>query len=216
MRVIPHRKNEHLPALIEAVHTLTTGGVVVVPTDTVYGLIGNATEASVIRKIFALKKRRKDRAFPIFVRDVVSARRLAYIDDAKAKILEKLWPGPVTVIFHHKEKLPKILTGSLDTIGMRMPAHQLISDILARVDFPLAQTSANISSKPPAINLPEILNYFKGGDAKPDLIVDGGTLKGTPSTLIDFTRSEPRILRTGLITRQRLDELMAMFQEHSA
>lgn len=197
---------------------LRSGGVVVVPTDTVYGIIGRADRAEVIRKIFKIKIRPSEKAFPIFVKDVSEARKLAYIADSKAAFLKRIWPGPLTVVFQHKEKLPKILTGGKETIALRIPDDAFLLELLGRVDFPLVQTSANISDKPLAKNIQEIKEYFvplrgisrRGIDkeVKPDLVLDGGEIKGKASTVIDYTGKEPMILRTGLITREELDRIL--------
>ena len=183
------------------------GGIVVVPTDTVYGLVCDARNEVVIRRMFAMKERPQEKAFPIFVKDIVMARRYAYISDAKAKFLERVWPGAVTVVFHHKEKLPVALTGGKDTLGIRIPDHPLLSLVLGRADFPLAQTSANIADMPAAKSREEVEEYFKDKREKPDMIVDGGVLPGAPSTVIDCTSVSPRLLRAGPISPQDLDAL---------
>lgn len=188
---------------------LRSDGIVIAPTDTVYGILGNATKPEVIKKIFRLKQRPEEKALPIFVKDIATARRIAYISDAKAKFLEKVWPGAVTVVFHHKEKLPKSLSGGKDTIAIRIPDHELLLKLLGRLDFPLISTSANTSSRPPAKNVKEIKEYFVSSKIKPDLMVDGGELIGQPSTVIDFTGKEPMVLRTGIVTKSDLDRILS-------
>lgn len=173
----------------------------VAPSDTVYGILGDATKPDVIKKIFALKQRPQEKALPIFVKDIAAARRVAYISDAKAKFLEKVWPGPVTVVFHHKGKLPKVLTGGKDTIGIRIPKHEFLLKLLARLDFSLVQTSVNISGKPPARN-PQEYNLMRRRLVK--LVINGGKLESKSSTVIDFTGKEPMILRTGLVSKEEL------------
>ena len=187
---------------------LRSGGIVVIPTDTVYGIIGDATKAEVIKKIFAVKKRPQEKVFPIFIKNVSEARKLAYVADAKAKFLERIWPGPLTVIFQHKERLPKVLTGGKDTVGMRIPGNPFLLELLSRLDFPLVQTSANVSEKPAAKNTKEVEGYFGEAKEKPDLVVDSGELKGKSSTVIDYTSKEPMILRTGVVTREELDRIL--------
>lgn len=198
-------REELLPRIEEV---LRAGGVVAGPTDTAYGLFGNAADEQAVRKLFAIKNRPEEKAFPIFVKDVPVARKLAYISDAKARFLESVWPGQITVIFHHKEKLPEALTGGLDTIGIRIPAHSIMQEVLMRLDFPLAQTSANISGQPPAKTVQEIRDYFEGRPDQPDLIIDGGEVTGAASTIIDLTKNEPYVLRTGLMSREELEMLL--------
>lgn len=200
-------KSNFEEVLSRAEKILRSGGIIIAPTDTVYGIIGRADEEAVIKKIFALKKRPQEKAFPVFVKDIAEARRYAYISDTKAKFLEKIWPGPVTAVFHHKEKLPMLLTGGKDTIGIRVPNHPFLLKLLARVEFPLVQTSANISNQPPAKNLEEIQGYFKKGPKEPELVIDGGVLAGGQSTMISLTGVNPVILRTGAVTKEELNHL---------
>ena len=188
---------------------LSSGGVVISPTDTVYGILGSAANESAVSKMFALKNRPAQKAFPVFVRDSAMARHYAYISDAKAKFLERVWPEPVTVVFNHKEKLPKVLTDRLDTIGLRMPHDPFLAELLKRVDAPLAQTSANISNEPPAENIEQIKHYFEKSKIQPDLVIDRGVLHGKPSTVIDFTGNEPIILRTGVVSKEELDRIIS-------
>ena len=100
----------------EAERVLRSGGLVISPTDTVYGILGDAASESALSKMFALKNRPAQKAFPVFVRDIAMARRYAYISDAKAVFLERVSPGSVTVVFHRKNKLPKALTGSVPSL----------------------------------------------------------------------------------------------------
>jgi L-threonylcarbamoyladenylate synthase len=187
--------NEHVAAQ-EVADVIRQGGVAAIPTDTVYGLIGLADRPEAIQKMFTIKKRPKEKAFPVFIRDVAMVRRYAYISDAKARMLERVWPGAVTVIFHHKEKLPLELTAGGDKIAVRIPNNQFLRLILSRFDVPLSQTSANISGKPPAKNMDEIKGYFEGSE-QPDIAVDAGEINGSASTIIDFTGSDPVMVRMG-------------------
>ena len=191
----------------EAAAAILRGEIIAVPTDTVYGLVCDARNEDAIRRLFAMKERPQEKAFPVFVRDIAMARRYAYVSDAKAKFLERVWPGAVTVVFHHKEKLPPVLTGGKDTLGIRIPHHPFLSLVLDRAGFPLAQTSANISAMPPAKSREEVEECFKDKKEKPDMIVDGGVLPGASSTVMDCTGVSPLLLRAGPISPQDLDAL---------
>lgn len=207
MEIVKLSEDTRFGVLSLAERTLLSGGAVIAPTDTVYGILGDASDEEAIKKVFALKKRPEEKALPIFVKDIAMARKLAYISDAKTKFLEKVWPGPVTVVFHHKGKLPAILTGGLPTIGIRIPDHPFLSSLLSKFSSPLAQTSANIFGKPPAQNLEEIKTYFAGKEVEPDLVIDWGAIKGRPSVVIDFTRDRPLVLRTGILSPVELDDI---------
>lgn len=189
---------------------LKQGKIIVSPTDTVYGILGDATNPETIKKIFLIKNRPSDKIMPVFVKDIASTRRYAYISDAKAKFLEKVWPGPVTVILHHKEKLPAVLTAGRETIGMRIPEHPFVLKLLEKTGVPLVQTSANISSQPPAQNIKEISAYFKKSRHKPDLIIDAGPAMAEASTVIDLTRDKPLIIRAGIIGKEELDKMLSL------
>lgn len=197
----------------EAAAVLREGGIVVVPTDTVYGILADAKNRAAIEKIFDVKKRQKKKALSIFVPTIAVARAYAYISDAKARFLESVWPGQVTILFYHKEKLPKSLTSMTDKIAIRVPDYPFLSLLFKRFDAPLAQTSANMSGFPPAKNRAEIEAYFKEAEVAPDLVIDGGELYGKASTLIDFTLARPRLLRTGLISKSELDALLHSISE---
>lgn len=188
---------------VEAV--IKKGGLVAIPTDTVYGIVGNATQAKTVERLYTLKMRPKEKAFPIFVRDIAMARWFAYISDVKARFLERVWPGPLTVIFHHKEKLPSVLTAGQNTIALRIPKAPFVSALLARMDIPLVQSSANISEMPAAKSSKDVIALFANQKQKPNLVIDGGEIAGMPSTIIDFTTNQPRLVRSGVMTREDID-----------
>ena len=208
MKVVGLEHGSYSKILSQTERILRSGGIVVVPTDTVYGIVGAATSIKAIAKIFALKRRPQEKVLPIFVKDIATARKYAYISDAKIKFLEKVWPGSVTVVFQRKEKLPEILTGGLNTIGMRIPDYGFLRALLARLDFPLTQTSANVSGLPSAKGMGEVKRYFGRSKIKPDFFVDGGEIQGEQSTVVDFTGKNLIVLRTGLISRKELDLLL--------
>lgn len=197
--------------LIRLESVIRQGGIAVIPTDTVYGLVCDATNPSAIERIFLMKKRPEEKSPPIFVASVPAARRYAYIPDAKAKFLERVWPGAVTAVFQHKEKLPRVLTGHRNTIGIRIPDHPFVLSLLKLMDTPVAQTSANISNLPPAKTAAEVSEYFKDADIKPDLIIDSGTLQGVSSVVIDCTGSAPILLRSGVLSKEDLDRMLENF-----
>ena len=194
-------------ALLQTVRVLDAGGVCVVPTDTVYGIVADAGSEAAIEKLAATKEWRGERSLLVFMQDIAHARQFAYISDAKARFLEKIWPGAVTVLFQHKGKLAPNISGG-DTIGMRMSGYSFVRDLLEKLKRPLVQTSANISGGPPAKNIAEIFRYFEAHDPKPDLIIDGGEIAGAPSTIINFVHDMPLIIRSGVVTKSDLDALL--------
>lgn len=205
MREIIILRDRQKEAIEKAETIIKNGGLIVIPTDTVYGIVGDATQAKTVERLYALKVRPREKAFPIFMRDIAMARWFAYISDAKARFLEHVWPGPLTVIFHHKEKLPSVLTARHDTIALRIPRISFVSSLLARLDVPLVQSSANISGMPVAKNSEDIIAAFADQKQNLDLIIDGGEVAGMPSTIIDFTANQPRLVRSGVMTKEDID-----------
>ena len=198
-------------AVEKTIGVIASGGLAVLPTDTVYGIVGDATKEHVILNLFLFKKRSKKKPFSIFVRDITMARRYAYISDSKAKFLEKIWPGGIIALMHHKEKLPSVLTAGGDSIGIRIPDHPFLREILSHIDYPLIQTSANFSGDTPACDGKDAKNYFQRLKIKPELIIDGGKTFRATSAVIDLTKEIPLILRTGLMSKRELDRMFERF-----
>jgi len=171
------------------------GKVVVCPTDTVYGLICDATNKKAVEKLFKIKKRTKRKPIPIFIKDLKMAKKFADIDKNQEKFLKKVWPGKVTTVLKRKNGLPLVLFGKEKTIGLRIPDYRLINELFKNLSRPLAETSANISGRPTLTKIKEIIKQFKSQKYQPDLIIDAGNLpKSKPSIIIDLTEFPPKIL----------------------
>ncbi|GAI00957.1 unnamed protein product [marine sediment metagenome] len=178
------------------VKSIKQGEVVVCPTDTIYGLLADATNEKAIKKLLKIKKRRTQKPIPIFVKDLKVAKRLAQINKNQEKFLRKVWPGKVTTVLKRKNKLPKILFAERKTIGLRIPDYKIINQLLFIINRPLTGTSANISGKPPSTKIKEVISQFKNQKFQPDLIIDVGNLpKSKPSIVFDLTIWPPKILR---------------------
>lgn len=182
------------------------GKVIVLPTDTVYGLICDAQNEEAVEKLLKIKKRKNKKPIPIFVKGIEMAKKLAFINKSQEKILRKLWPGKVTFVLKRKKsKLPKILFGNKKTIGLRIPNYKVLGGLLKKINLPLAETSANISGKSASIRIKEILEQFKNQRYQPDLIFDAGNLKkNKPSAVIDLTASKTKIIREGPFSKKEL------------
>ncbi len=195
----------------EIVRLIRKGGIIVYPTDTIYGLIADATNGKAVKKVLEIKKRRSRKPLPIFVKDVKIAKALAQIDREQQKFLTKIWPGEVTVVLKRREDcgLPKILFGKTKTIGLRIPKHKLVNILLEKINKPLVGTSANISGRPGSTKIKKVLTQFKNKRYQPDLVIDAGNLKlSKPSTVVDLTGSNPRILRTGELSKEELLKIL--------
>lgn len=188
---------------------IKSGGVVVFPTDTVYGLAVNALDENAVKKLFAIKMRDAKKPVSIIVESVKLARVYTAISKKAETILEKLFPGPVTVILRKKEKLPDILTAGGDTVGVRIPSNTFTALLAAELEFPYTATSANISGEPPSGKIDDVKKIFSESELEPDLLIDAGDLAPSePSTVIDLAGERPQILRTGPLSKERLFEII--------
>jgi L-threonylcarbamoyladenylate synthase len=190
-------KSKNLKGIIsQATDAINNGEIVICPTDTVYGLLGNASNKKAVEKIFKIKKRTKGKPIPIFVKDIKIAKKLAFIDREKEKFLKMVWPGKVTVVLKRRNVLPKILSGRTKTIGLRVPDYKLVNNLLLKLNRPLTGTSANISGKPASTKIREVIKQFEKGKIKPNLILDAGNLKpSSPSKVINLAEEKIKILR---------------------
>jgi len=204
MEIIKLSKN----AVNEAVKVIKSGGVVICPTDTVYGFLADATNQKAVEKIFKIKKRPRSKPLPIFVKDIKMAKDLAEINARQMKILtlrhgsgqEKYWPGKYTFILKRKKPCElgshtKLYGIGKETIALRIPKYKFLNYLLKKINKPLAQTSVNISGEPALIKINDIIRKFGMSDI-PMLIIDGGDLpKSNPSTIIDLSKDKIKTLR---------------------
>ena len=189
--------------LDQAAAILREGGLVGIPTETVYGLGANGLDGEAVGRIFEAKGRPQDNPLILHIPDVSWLER--YCKDIPLtayQLAQAYWPGPMTMILYHKDVVPEAVTAGLDTVGMRCPAHKLCRDIIAAAGVPVAAPSGNTSGKPSPTTAQHMLEDM---DGKIDAIVDGGPCAvGVESTIIDLTCEPPRLLRPGGITLEQL------------
>jgi L-threonylcarbamoyladenylate synthase len=210
MKIIRISSKNFNQVIEEVVKSIKKGQVVICPTDTIYGLIADATNEEAIKKILEIKKREDQKPLPIFIRNVKVAETATQISKKQQQFLVKVWPGKVTVVFKKRKScnLPRVISGRTGTIGLRIPNHKLVSILLKKINKPLIGTSANISGRPGSTEIEKVLNQFKNQKLQPDLVIDAGNLKlSKPSAIVDLTRSEPKILRAGLFKKGLLNIL---------
>jgi len=190
---------DYSDALKEALIVLEAGGVIIYPTDTLYGIGGNALDEKVVNRILAIKERPVSKPMSVIVRNIIWAKELAYINKRQEHVLNKIWPGKVTAVLSKREIIPDMLTSGHKTIGIRVPDHSLTDKLLKLFGYPLISTSANISGQESTQDINEIIDIFsKSLTRQPDLILDVGILpKSEPSTVLDLTTDKPKILRIG-------------------
>ena len=192
MEVLKIEKRNILKTVVDF---LNKNKIVVSPTDTVYGICCNAFNKKAVRKIFKIKERRKDKQISIFAENLEKAECYSVISSREKNFLKN--PKITSVLKAKKPKdFPKEIVSKNGKIGIRIPNHVFLKNILKKVDFPLTGTSANISGNSELIDIKEVLKQFKGRKFQPDLVIDAGKLKKTkPSKVIDLTCKKPKILR---------------------
>jgi L-threonylcarbamoyladenylate synthase len=190
--------------LARAIEVLEGGGLVAIPTETVYGLAADALDDEAVAGIFRAKGRPSTNPIIVHVADRAMARSLAASWPATAEaVAARFWPGPVTVVVPRGPRIPDIVTAGGDTVALRCPAHPLARRLIAESGMPLAAPSANRSE---AVSPTTAHHVLEGLGNRVDLILDGGPCaKGIESTVIDCTTSPPRILRPGPLSRAELE-----------
>lgn len=193
--------------LKQAGKILREGGLVAIPTETVYGLAGNALDADSSLKIYAAKGRPSDNPLIVHISNVNQVPRLVDSIPEKAKILmENFWPGPLTIIFNKSNIVPYETTGKLDTVAIRFPVNEVAQKVIDFAEVPLAAPSANISGRPSPTRAEHVKEDLFG---KIDMIIDGGECKiGIESTIVDVTGDIPYILRPGEITLEDVKKFL--------
>jgi|NGEPerStandDraft_6_1074524.scaffolds.fasta_scaffold15515_3 L-threonylcarbamoyladenylate synthase len=187
--------------LARAQEVLQEGGLVAFPTDTVYGVGTLAFNAAAVRSIYIAKDRPDDKAIPVLIGDSTDLEKVTQeIPEAASRLAARFWPGPLTLVVPKRPDLPETVSAT-PTVGVRVPDHALARKLLSAVG-PMAVTSANLSGQPSPSTAQEVLAQLGGRIA---LIIDGGkTPGGIPSTVVDCSGQEIRILREGPILKDQI------------
>ncbi|MDD8024919.1 MAG: L-threonylcarbamoyladenylate synthase [Acidobacteriota bacterium] len=192
-----------LPQEGEAAAILGRDGIAVYPTDTFYGLGGNAFSAAAVDRIYELKERFRDRPLPIVVSGLeMAAAVAAVLPEAFRRLAAVFWPGPLSLVVPARPVLPAAMLGPGGTVAMRVPALPWLRGLLDRTGFPLTSTSANRSGASEIDAAAEARRLFEG---RVDLMIDGGkTPGGAVSTIVDLSGPEPLLLRPGAVAWDRI------------
>ena len=208
MRVVPLGDDHGIGATLEAIKCLKLGGVVVIPTDTVYGLAADAMNEKAVARVFAIKMRGGDKPLPVFVGDFDMVDKVALASDELKEYIKKC--GSVTAVLPSRGWMPMMLRAGQLTIGVRIPEHPFVQRLIKGFGGPLTGTSANAAGRGPYTRIQDVIDEFEGGE-EPDLIVDAGDLPQQQiSAVIDFTKKPPQLLRTGFLPKNVLMELMGI------
>lgn len=186
---------------------LKKGGLVAFPTETVYGLGGDALNPKAAADIYRAKGRPSDNPLIVHIADTADVYKLAEDVNATAVMLmEAFWPGPLTIIFKKKDIVPSGTTGGLDTVAIRMPSHPVAMKLIKDSGVYIAAPSANTSGRPSPTTAAHVVEDLDGAI---DMIIDGGAVGiGIESTIVDVTGAVPTILRPGYITKKMLEEVV--------
>ncbi len=198
MLILSLAENSSEKTVTESLKILKKRGIVAYPTESFYALGVLATDESAVKKLYKLKKRPTEKPLPIIVGDMNTFEAIVKSIPAQAKnLMEKYWPGPLTIIFEAKCNMPELLTGGTGKVAVRIPGESAALDLARALQLPITATSANPSAKAPAEDVKTIIHYF--GD-NIDLIIDAGKAPGgKPSTIVDVTVTPLEVLREGSI-----------------
>jgi len=196
--------------LIEAAEIIKAGGLVVFPTETVYGLGADALNPCAVARVYEVKRRPKDQPLSIAVAEVGAIKQFVQkIPEVAQRLWQRFLPGPLTLILFKSEIIPDIVTGGNKKIGIRIPDHPVALSLIRLVARPITATSANLTGKPSPNEVTNIIGDI--GD-KVDLIIDAGPTKfGQESTILDLTDT-PTILRIGAISRAEIEAIIGPVQ----
>ena len=190
-----------------AAGTLRNGGVVAIPTDTLYGLAACAFDLQAVRRVFRLKGRPRGMALPLLLADVDDLSTCSVdVPQVARDLADRFWPGALTLVLRKADAIPGVVSGGLDTIALRVPDHQVPRAIVRELGAPITGTSANRSGNAGLTIADDVQKEF--GD-EIDLLVDGGDdPSGDASTVLDLTVEPPLILREGSVLRPEIEELL--------
>ncbi len=197
----------------EAARLINEGEIVAFPTETVYGLGGDATNQEAIKKIFVAKDRPLDNPFIVHLYDIDAISEVAYLTEEAKKIFDAFSPGPITVVLKKKDCVPNIATANLDTVGIRIPSHPMAREFLKRCGRPIAAPSANLSKR---VSPTECRYVFEDMQGRIPLILDGGSCEvGIESTVLSLAGDIPTVLRPGAITVEMLSKYLGAVKSHT-
>jgi L-threonylcarbamoyladenylate synthase len=199
--------NPNTEGIKEAVKKILEGGIIFIPTDTVYGIAANPYNDKAIKKIFSIKKKSLNNSLVLLCSNYKMAKKYAIFNKIADNLKKNFWPGPLTLILKKKSnlKISKKWVSKNNSIGLRIPDHSIPKKIINKCNFPIFCTSANISGKKSCRNVNDIVKNFKN---KKITIINGGKTKfGIDSTIIDVTKDKINILRKGYINKKKIKKL---------
>ena len=203
---------QHAQDIARAAEVIQKGGLVVFPTETVYGIGGNGTDPAAAAAIYRAKGRPSDNPLILHIADPRDAERYAITNEAYYRLAAQFMPGPLTVILPKKDIVPTTVTGGLDTVALRCPSHPVANALIREAGVAIAAPSANLSGKPSPTLASHVIDDL---DGKVDVIIDGGAAEvGLESTIVSLAGDTPMLLRPGAVTHDAL--CLALGEVHIA
>jgi L-threonylcarbamoyladenylate synthase len=198
-------------SITQAARILRNGGVAVFPTETVYGVGADIRCAEAVGRVFGLKKREPSQ--PLMAHCASPVQMLEYVADVPRwvqPLISRFWPGPLALILRSSERVPPVVTGGAQTIGIRMVGHPVVRDLLEELGAPIAGTSANLHGEPATSRFAEISPTLLD---QVDVALDAGLCgKDVPSTVLDVTQRPPRVVRAGAVSVQDIEAVVGRVQ----
>lgn len=206
MKIFDFKNDINSDEFYECVQSLNNGNVIVLPTDTVYGIATDATNEVAVEKLYKIKNRSKKNPINVLVSSKEMAKKCVKgFNEISDKLIDKFWPGPLTIILEKNDYISNIVTANQNTIGIRMPENEVTLNIISKLNKPLAVPSANISGKPSGTCIENIVKDF---GENVDLYIDYGMSKiGIESTIVKVNENDVNILRQGKITKKEIESL---------
>lgn len=197
-------KSHNLDSGKIAADALTGGGVVVYPTETLYGIAAPAFDERAVDRVFEIKGRHKDMPIPLLVRDLDMLASIAEVNDTALVLAKNFWPGALTLILNEKGNLPGVITAGTGKVAVRISGHDFVKNLFNYFNQPITSTSANVSGGGDLTNSDDIQREF---GTRVDLIIDSGNIPPSKgSTILDLTVNPPEILRPGDIKEEEIKE----------
>ena len=204
-------KNDNNPnKLIQPATVIRNGGIVVFPTETVYGIGTNGLNSKSVQKLYTIKKRPFNKPISLLVNNVDMIKQIAKdITPIEYKIIDTFFPGPLTIILKKKDIIPDIVTAGLPTVGVRIPANDTALNLINIAKVPIATSSANVSGDPSGTNISNIIDNFSNNINSIDYFIDDDKKRtGHASTIIQIINNKPYILRQGPISLEQINSIL--------
>ncbi|MDD5566881.1 MAG: L-threonylcarbamoyladenylate synthase [Patescibacteria group bacterium] len=200
MKIIKLTRSNQKQVIDLAGRVLKSRGLIVYPTETMYGLGADPFDQRAIERVIQIKGRLATKGIQVVVYNRAQLDTVARVSPEDEEAMKKYWPGPLALVFPKTDLVPKLLTGGRDTIAARKPKHAFVLALLKKYGRPIISTSANLSGHPPCFSVKEVIAQFEKAHDQPDLIIDGGKLKPSPpSTIVQVVKGRLVVLRAGAI-----------------